>query len=467
MDQQTENQLSALLEHSRDIVIVINAGGSITFVNNAIRRSLGYLPDDMIGENAFDYIHSDDRETVWEHFTALIKNPQHATGQVQYRFEHKDNGWVWLESVGSNQTDTSLDGYVINCREITERIARERELRRAERAMDASGHAIYITDAKGQIEYVNPAFTETTGYTLDEVRGENPRILQSGEMPSEYYETLWETIFSGDVWEEEIINRRKTGELYYAYQTIAPVETQDNDVDSFVAIQKDITERKALENELRESVRQHHVIDRVLRHNFRNDLNIIISNAEVLLGGCEDERASMASTIVDTSWKLLTTAENARKITRLIREPRSPEPIDLGSIIETSVSSVREQYPDSRITVDSPEGVTVNGTTDLGWALTELLANAFRHSDRDKPEVELRVGRTGEMMELRISDGGPRIPEEEILVVTQEREIEPGYHGTGLGLRLVYLIVQQSGGTVEFEENEEGGNIVTIGLTEA
>ena len=123
-------------------------------------------------------------------------------------------------------------------------------LRRFREAVEASGHAIWISDTDGTIEYVNPAFEEVTGYRHDEAVGRTPDILNSGEMPSEYYEQLWRDISAGEVWREEIVNRRKNGEQYIADQTIAPIVDND-EVSAFVAVQTDITDRKELQDRLK------------------------------------------------------------------------------------------------------------------------------------------------------------------------------------------------------------------------
>ena len=115
---------------------------------------------------------------------------------------------------------------------------------------EAAGHSIYITGRDGTIEYVNPAFEETTGYSAAEAVGQNPRILQSGEHGRRFYERLWDTILSGSIWRSEIINKTKDGTRYVAEQTIAPIENDSGEITNFVAINIDITARKEREREL-------------------------------------------------------------------------------------------------------------------------------------------------------------------------------------------------------------------------
>lgn len=119
-------------------------------------------------------------------------------------------------------------------------------LRGFQKAIEHAGHAIFITEPDGTIEYANPAVETVTGYEPDEVIGENPRLWQSGRHDEEFYEGLWEQIESGSVWEGELTNRRKSGELCWIDATIAPI-TEDGTVERYVAIERDITERKERE----------------------------------------------------------------------------------------------------------------------------------------------------------------------------------------------------------------------------
>ena len=130
------------------------------------------------------------------------------------------------------------------------RIDREHELRRFKEATEHAGHAVYITDAEGVIQYVNPAFERVTGYEADEAVGQTPAILNAGVMDEAYFEGLWDTIERGEVWQEEVVNRRASGERYTAHQTIAPIDAAGIEPTEYVAIQADITELKRREEEL-------------------------------------------------------------------------------------------------------------------------------------------------------------------------------------------------------------------------
>ncbi|NOR64958.1 MAG: response regulator [Candidatus Scalindua sp.] len=134
------------------------------------------------------------------------------------------------------------------------------ELIKLSSAVEQSPAIVVITDIEGNIEYVNPKFTELTGYTIEEAIGENPRILKSDKTPPEVYEELWKTITSGNEWRGEFCNKKKNGELFWEYGFIAPVRDNKGVVTNFVAIKEDITERRTAENRLKAQ----HIVTQVL-----------------------------------------------------------------------------------------------------------------------------------------------------------------------------------------------------------
>lgn len=136
---------------------------------------------------------------------------------------------------------------------LAERKRAEEQLRKLYRAVEQSPTAVVITDLSGNIEYVNPMFTQTTGYSIEETLGKNPSILKTGHTTPEEYQKLWETITSGNVWQGEFLNKRKSGETFWESATIAPVFDDDGKITNFLAVKEDITERKEAEAEKREA----------------------------------------------------------------------------------------------------------------------------------------------------------------------------------------------------------------------
>ncbi|MBD3871731.1 MAG: response regulator [Acidobacteria bacterium] len=184
--------------------------------------------------------------------------------------------------------------------DITERKQAEGELRKLSRAVEQSSSSVVITDLAGCIEYANPKFTETTGYTLEEALGQNPRVLKSGSQPQEFYTDLWETISSGREWHGEFCNRKKNGELYWESASISPIRDASGEITHYVAIKDDITERRRIEHEVAE---QKQLLDNTLEsltHPFyvidANDYSIKIANSAARALGASGESTCHALT---------------------------------------------------------------------------------------------------------------------------------------------------------------------------
>jgi PAS domain S-box-containing protein len=189
----------------------------------------------------------------WAKFEAATRAAiQNGTAyELELRIQHPD-GTV-RHVVAQAQARRTRDGRAIQLvgtvQDVSERKRAEIELQKLRIAVEQSPAVIVITDPEGCIEYANPKFTQVTGYTLAEAKGQNPRFLKSGWTPLEEYTRLWQTILSGHEWRGELRNRKKNGELYWESVVIAPVSDANGSLMCFIAIKEDITERKQVEAE--------------------------------------------------------------------------------------------------------------------------------------------------------------------------------------------------------------------------
>jgi PAS domain S-box-containing protein len=182
---------------------------------------------------------------------------------------------------------------IVSMVDITERRKSEKKLKLLSRAMEQSPVTVVITDKKGNIRYTNPKFTEITGYTQDEVLGQNPRILQSGKQSSEFYNELWETILSGNDWHGEFQNRKKNGDHYWESAVISPIVNDSGDIDYFVAVKEDITEKKQMIADLINAKEKAEESDRLksaflanMSHEIRTPMNGILGFTDLLKEPC-------------------------------------------------------------------------------------------------------------------------------------------------------------------------------------
>jgi len=162
------------------------------------------------------------------------------------------------------------------------------ELRKYFRAIEQSGNTIVITDANGNIEYANPKFEESTGYSITEAKGSTPRILKSGRQSAEYYSQLWKTISAGNIWKGEFLNKRKDGSLYWENATIAPVMGENGTITNYVAVKEDITEQKFLQDQLQKqndylSILHQITLDLLNRRELNDLLQVIVDRSAALL----------------------------------------------------------------------------------------------------------------------------------------------------------------------------------------
>jgi len=163
-------------------------------------------------------------------------------------------------------------------REITERKLAEAQLKLQSHALESAANAIVITDAEGSIQWANSAFSTLTGYALEEALENNPRFLKSGQHDDKFYKNLWDTISTGQIWQGEIINKRKDGELYTEEMTIAPLLSEENEISNYIAIKQDITERKRTEKEIRQRTE-----DLALINTINNAVNQGMDLPEILI----------------------------------------------------------------------------------------------------------------------------------------------------------------------------------------
>lgn len=229
-------------------------------------------------------------------------------------------------------------------------------------------------------------------------------------------------------------------------------------------LQSRISELRQSRQEAEEINEQLRVLDRVLRHNLNNKMNVVTIEAEFIRDETSGTPADSAQQIIDISDNLLTKAEKQRKITRLLAEDTERHQTDIEPMLEKITDSVSEQYPDVELDVTVDSSVTVHSTHFLEDAITEIVENAIIHNDQSEQRVEIHVTREGTEVEIAIADNGPGIPEMDREVLTDSQTIDPLSHGSGIGLWFVFWTVRRAGGEIFFEENEPRGSTLCLRL---
>ena len=463
-----------LLDQAQDKVALLSVDGEYTYVNAAAEGILGFEPDELVGTNAFEYVHPDEREAVRRTFEGAIRTGEFTEVTTEYRHRTRDGSWVWLESRMSNLTDGELDGFVISSRDVTDRVEAERE--RAETASHlreiaaVSSDVLWMFDADwSELLFANPAYEEIYGTSIDEVRGDPETFLDAihpDDRPA--VEEAMEALSAGSSVDMEY--RVNADENYNRCVWVQgePI-VEDGEVVRITGFTKDITDRRRRERQLV-------VMDNLLRHNLRNNLNIVLGKVEELEAEMPDS-AEHTAVIRRVGESLLSTAQKEREVIELITDGRETDAIGLQNVVEEAVETVRERYPEGSIAVESLDAVAVEGRCELRSAVIELLENPFQHSDDGAPAVTVRLRRTGAGAELVVEDDLPPIPAVEADVLTGDHDMSNVYHSSGLGFWLVYWSVELSNGSVSVEVGTgEGGrdgggtgrgNRITVSLPRA
>jgi diguanylate cyclase (GGDEF)-like protein/PAS domain S-box-containing protein len=241
---------SLALEQSADSVIITDRDRNIEYVNTAFEHTRGFRRDQVLGKSAAMFKTELNDPALYHSFHEALERGEIFRATLTNR---RADGMPYYEEVAISpvrDTTGTITHYIANGNNVTERVRSEAELRKLSRAIEQSVSSVIITDPEGIIEYVNPQFTRTTGYAADEVLGGKLNMLKSGHTQPERYQELWSTITQGQVWEGELVNKRKNGELYWELVSISPVRNEHGAITHFVGLQHDISERKKLEEQI-------------------------------------------------------------------------------------------------------------------------------------------------------------------------------------------------------------------------
>ncbi len=477
--KESENRYRTLVESINDGVLHTDAEGIIRFANKSVCEMLGYSKDELIGKLSFNgLVHPDDREIL----TGQIKlRLQGESDKYEIRVVTKQGNIIWLSVNGtplkdSNGKSIGSVGFFSN---ITERKHAEDEVLKITHAIRQSPVAIVITDNKGIIEYVNPKFEELTGFTLDEAKGQNPRILKSGTMSDEEYEILWKTITAGNEWTGEFHNKKKNGELYWEKATISPVKNTKGETTHFLAIKEDITEKKNIINELtlakdkaEESSRLKSSFLANMSHEIRTPLNGILGFAELLRSELKDkEHIDNADVIIKSGMRLLDTLNMILNFSKLEAEKSSTlfSEVKVCPVIEEVIRNfeamaynkglfLHKEFRHEKLTASVDERLLRN-------ILNNLIKNAIVYTK--KGGVTVVFDAKGNDMIIRVKDTGVGIAKENFEMIfepfRQESEgIGRNFEGTGLGLSITKRYVEMLKGSISVESEQGSGSVFTV-----
>ncbi|WP_434521508.1 histidine kinase N-terminal 7TM domain-containing protein [Halorubrum sp. AS12] len=344
-------------------------------------------------------------------------------------------------------------GTVLLFRDVTERETLQRRYRAL---IEKSPNVIAVCGDDGLLRYVSPSIERLLGHRTSEVEGRPVIDLVHPEDRREA-QRAFERAFDGP--EPESITHRiaRADGSWRQFETV--IERLFEDAREVVITATDVTEARRYEQRLQ-------VLNRVLRHDLKNDTNVIGGYAD-LLRDHVDEEGQQYLDIIDRKVKTLThLSDQAREIDVALHSDAGRTEIDLAALVDRLCDSLESSFPRATVTVTAPESAVVSADELLESAVRNVLENAVVHNDGDDPHVEASVVADGDRFRIDVADDGPGIPPVERAVFSEARETALE-HASGLGLWLVHWIVTESGGDLEIDTREPTGTVVRMWLPRA
>ncbi len=484
-------KLSSAAEQTDSGIVITNMEGIIEFANPAALKITGYSAKEFVGGTPNLLKSGEHDSDFYQELWGTIQKGEVWRGELINR--RKDGSLYWesqtISPVKNNQGE--ITHYVAVKEDISKVKAAEKEIRTLSSATEQTASGIVITNEKGYIEFINPAFSAISGYELEDVLGKTLDIQRSDEHDESFYAQLDATLARGEIWKGEIINKRKNGSLYWEAQVISPITDDDGNIIHHVLVKEDITRRKELEQSLvlahEEVLRASDMKTQLLAnvsHDMRTPLGAILGYTEMLdadvFGKLNDEQAEATRAIAASSQRLL----------NFVSDLLNQAQIETGEIVINESLFEPQRLLDGlggEISLAKTQGLIINTlvgdnlpkeiTGDIYWLgqiIHNLLSNAIKFTHRGG-KISIRLLRSGEhAWKLEVEDNGKGIPQEAKAYIFESfRQVDgsitrEAHTGSGLGLSIVNHLVRLMRGEIRLESKLGKGSkfIVLLPLKE-
>ena len=475
--QTSEKKYRELAESLPQVIFEVDTTGNIIYVNQNAFDLFRYTKKELSkGLNIIQMLIPEDRDRATKNMQGVLNGAK--SGGIEYTALRSDNTnfpvIIHSNLVTKNTTPIGFRGLLID---ISKQKQMETDLKLRALAIDHSSDTIVITDIKGNITYVNPAFEKITGYSRKEAMGKNPRILQSGSHDIFFYKKLWKSISNGKTWSGRFINKKKDGSQYTEDATISPVFSDKGEIISYVAVKRDVSEKLLLEGQLQQTQKMESIgtLAGGIAHDFNNILFPIVGYSEMLLADIPEESpfrksvnqiytgALRASELVK---QILTFSRQKNGELKLMKmQPIIKEALKLiRSTIPTTIEIKQDLQPDCSAIKADP--------TQIHQIIMNLATNAYHAMETTGGEMNIKLKEVkleksdlfnqeiapGAYACLSISDTGKGMEKKLI-----EKIFDPFFttketgKGTGMGLSVVHGIVKNMNGTIKVYSKPDKG----------
>ena len=477
---QRLEHLENLLKYTNDIICLFDEDFNVIAFNDQALNSYGYTTDEFKQLNIFKLRTAEAANDIYEQINQITEEKSSTYETIHQR---KDGSTFPIEVTALLLIIDKKKFYHIISHDISHSKKTMEEMKKLSRAIEQSPTTIVITNYLGEIEYVNPKFSELTGYRLDETIGENPRMLNDGSTPKHESKILWDTILAGKEWKGEFHNKKKNGELYIESAVISPIFNDYGQISHFVAVKEDITEKKEAIQQLIKAKEKAEESDKLksaflsnMSHEIRTPMNAIIGFTEILLRPDlpDHKKERFTALIKQRSFDLL----------RIIEDILDISQIEIGQmkIIETYINishilnEIYEYYNLKSYNNDPAKNITLKLSIDpelknkiiktdgqrLKQILNNLMDNAFKFTKTGTIEFGCNVKSATEII-FFVKDTGIGISaENQDKIFDRFRQVEETlisrqFGGTGLGLSIAKGIVMLLKGTLWVDSQLDRG----------
>jgi PAS domain S-box-containing protein len=495
--RESEERYRMLIETIPYGIQELDITGKIVCFNQAYIDMLGYADNELFGKTFWDLVNPKTaQEEVRNYFYYLLTaqpkpTPYYATVVT------RPGNFIDIQIDWNYKRDSQdvIIGFISIITNITQRKYAEEKLRQLSRAVEQSPSVVVITDLRANIEYVNPKFTELTGYQFDEVVGQNPRILKSGYTPREEYRKLWQTINSGGEWRGEFHNRKKNGELYWEFASISPIFNAEGVPTHYLAVKENITERKRieaklaeerrnLENTVKERTKELRLyIERVeetnlrleeanraksrflssMTHELRTPLNAILGFTDLLaeqyFGELNEKQLGYVKQIEQSGKHLLSLINDILNVAKIDAGAMELE-LELvppEEFIQATVAMTASQFKKKNIAITTFIDPTLKLVTvdsrKCKQIMLNLLSNALKYTPASGRVYISATKQGNSHFKVEVTDTGIGIESSDLMKIFSEfyqtdRVRDEQMGGTGIGLALTRRLVELHGGEI-------------------